>query len=234
MAAMVSNPMPTAAIRIAPPNASRPGVAVARVVPIAPATASRPIMPASMSASPRSAIGPAAASCVAENAISDIPAAAMRIAPPNARSPFCDASSCGPNFVISTIAPAIPAAITAIPIDASGPASPSRIAASARSQKPAAAMPNPTPAPRIFFAVADMTLLTPPIPFFATGVAFPTPFMALVKAVTSFAMVDITLNAPNPAATAGIRARIFSNGFTWSSPRKSTYSLNASFAAFMR
>ena len=73
--------MPAAAMRMAPPNARSPGVAVASWVPIAPATARKPIIPASITASPASASGPAAASWVAASAIMDIPADAIRTRP---------------------------------------------------------------------------------------------------------------------------------------------------------
>ena len=120
------------------------------------------------------------------------------------------------------ISPAIPAVIVIIPARATGPASAIRIAASANIHMPAAAAPTPTPAPRIFFAMADIIFPALPIPFAAAGAVFPAFFIVSTKSFTDPTVPDMTLKAANPAATAGIKAMIFSNGATLSSPRKST------------
>ena len=107
-----------------------------------------------------------------------------------------------------------------IPTAAPGPASPIRIAASTRSHNPAAAAPNPTPAPSIFFAAADMTLDA----FwtcFAELPIFPAPLIESTNDFTFLATPAIFLNARKPASAAGRRDMIFSNAPTESSCRKS-------------
>ena len=70
--------------------------------------------------------------------------------------------------------------------------------------------------------VADMALPAALSPFVAAGAAFPAPFRAVTNPCTDLTIPDIFLKAKNPAATAGIKASIFSNGATLSSPKKST------------
>ena len=79
-----------------------------------------------------------------------------------------------------------------------------------------------------------MELDAVPRPFLAPDAALPIPFRLLINPFTLPTIPLTDLNAIKPAATAGISARIFSNGFTPSSPRKSIYSLSAFFASSIR
>ena len=133
-------------------------------------------------------------------------------------------------MLATAIIPTIPAAIAIIPTAAPGPVSPIRIAASTRSHNPAAAAPNPTPAPSMFFAAEDITL-DALCTCFAELPIFPAPLIASTKDFTFFATPDIFLNAKNPARAAGRRDTIFSNAPTESSCRKSMCAWIASPAA---
>ena len=229
-AAIAIKDIPADARRIAAPNAKSPGAAFVSFFPNVSAITIIAIIPPSIAASPTSAIGPAAANCVAAYAIKDIPAEIIRTAPPNAISPFFAAVNSGPILDAITIRAPTPAAIATSPICAAGPAEEIRIAASANSHIPAAASARPAPTAAIFFAAADISLLA----CVNCGAAFPAPFILLRNPDIFFEMLPIPPKAAKPAATAGISAINFSNGAMLSSPRKSTYSPNASFAAFIR
>ena len=217
-AAIAIKDIPPAAKRIAAPNAKSPGAAFVNFFPNVSAITINAIIPPSIIASPTSAIGPAAANCVAAYAIKDIPAEIIRTAAPNAIRPFFAAVNSGPILDAISISAPTPAAIATRPICAAGPAEEMRIAASANNHIPAAANASPAPTAAIFFAAADISLLACVNP----GAVFPAFLILLINPDIFFEILLIPPNAANPAATAGISAINFSNGAMLSSPRKST------------
>ena len=171
-------------------------------------------MPPSMSASAPSAIGPAAAICVAASAIRLIPAPAINTAPPNAISPCVPACSFGASCAAIAIMPTIAPAIRTIATCAPGPADASSLAAFTKIHTPAAAAANPTPNPSAFFAAADITLLPS-----LTGPDIPFVFLAtLAAALPSFpnvpTMDPASLKIRPPMIRTGPAAAAIATHFT--------------------
>lgn len=113
---------PALANTTAAPNAMSPAAPAVSDGPRAPAIASSPAIPPIMSPSATAASGPAAATCVAAIAMSDIPALAISTAPPNANSPVALDESAGPIAPAIASSAAIPPIMIVIPANAIGPA----------------------------------------------------------------------------------------------------------------